>query len=102
MATAAQRIAAWSASLTLDDVPEEVAHAAKLHVLDTLGCGLAAHATGVAGEGRATMAELGGEPHATVIGLEARACRGRTPPLRTRCSATASTSTTRTPTPSAT
>ncbi len=72
MATAAQRIAAWSASLTLDDVPEAVAHAAKLHVLDTLGCGLAAHATGVAGEGRATMAELGGEPHATVIGLEQR------------------------------
>jgi 2-methylcitrate dehydratase PrpD len=40
-----------------------------LHVLDALGCGLAAHATGVAGEGRATMAELGGEPSATVIGL---------------------------------
>jgi 2-methylcitrate dehydratase PrpD len=72
MATAAQRIAAWSASLTLEDVPEAVAHAAKLHLLDTLGCGLAAHATGVAGEGRAAMAELGGEPHATVIGLERR------------------------------
>ena len=52
MATAAQRIAAWSASLTLEDVPEAVAHAAKLHLLDTLGCGLAAHATGVACEGR--------------------------------------------------
>jgi 2-methylcitrate dehydratase PrpD len=70
MATAAQRIAAWSAALTFDDVPEDVAHAAKLHLLDTLGCGLAAHATGVAGEGRATMAELGGEPQATVIGLD--------------------------------
>ena len=72
MATAAQRIAAWSASLTLDEVPDEVAHAAKLHLLDTLGCGLAAHATGVADEGRATMAELGGEAHATVIGLDTR------------------------------
>jgi 2-methylcitrate dehydratase PrpD len=72
MATAAQRIAAWSAALSLDDVPADVAHAAKLHLLDTLGCGLAAHSTGIAGEGRATMAELGGEPHATVIGLEAR------------------------------
>ena len=46
--------------------------AAKLHILDTLGCGLAAHATGVAGEGRATMDELGGEPHATVIGSPRR------------------------------
>jgi 2-methylcitrate dehydratase PrpD len=72
MATAAQRIAAWTASLALDDVPPEVIRAAKLHVLDTLGCGLAAHATGIAAEGRATMAELGGEPHATVIGLDAR------------------------------
>jgi 2-methylcitrate dehydratase PrpD len=41
-------------------------------VLDVLGCGLAAHATGVAGEGRATMEELGGEPEATVIGSARR------------------------------
>jgi 2-methylcitrate dehydratase PrpD len=39
-------------------------------VLDTLGCGLAAHALGVALEGRMTMAELGGEPQASVIGLD--------------------------------
>jgi len=62
MHTAAETIAGWSAGLTLEDVPPEVVEHAKLHVLDALGCGLAAHATGVAGEGRATMAELGGEP----------------------------------------
>jgi 2-methylcitrate dehydratase PrpD len=68
--TAAQEIARWATSLSLDDVPGTVLEDAKLHVLDTLGCGLAAHAVGVAGEGRATMAEQGGEPQATVIGLD--------------------------------
>src|SRR5207342_2120154 len=70
--TAAERLAEFATTLTLDDVPEDVARQAKLHLLDTLGCGLAAHATGVAGEGRQAMAELGGEPHATVIGHDAR------------------------------
>jgi 2-methylcitrate dehydratase PrpD len=69
MATAAERIAGWATSISLDDIPTEVALHAKLHVLDTVGCGLAAHATGVATEGRTTMAELGGEAQATVIGL---------------------------------
>ena len=70
--TAAQRLAEFATTLTLDDVPGDVAHQAKLHLLDTLGCGLAAHATGTAGEGRTAMAELGGETQATVIGLDAR------------------------------
>jgi 2-methylcitrate dehydratase PrpD len=70
--TAAERLAEFTTTLTFDDVPEDVAHHAKLHLLDTLGCGLAAHATGVAGEGRTAMAELGGETHATVIGNDTR------------------------------
>ncbi len=70
--TAAERLAEFATTLTHDDVPEDVAHHAKLHLLDTLGCGLAAHATGVAGEGRQAMAELGGEPQTTVIGYDAR------------------------------
>lgn len=69
---AAERLAEFATSLTLDDVPEEVTHHAKLHLLDTLGCGLAAHATGTATEGRQAMAELGGEQQATVIGLDTR------------------------------
>jgi 2-methylcitrate dehydratase PrpD len=68
--TAAQEIARWATTLSLDDVPESVVEDAKLHVLDTLGCGLAAHAAGVATEGRTTMAALRGEPEATVIGLD--------------------------------
>jgi 2-methylcitrate dehydratase PrpD len=69
---AARRIAEWATALELDDVPEAVRTDAKLHVLDTIGCGLAAHASGVAHEGRVTMGELGGTPEATVIGSTAR------------------------------
>ena len=72
METAAQTIARWSSTISLDDIPDSVRTDAKLHLLDTLGCGLAAHAGGIATEGRTTMAELGGEPHATVIGTDAR------------------------------
>jgi 2-methylcitrate dehydratase PrpD len=70
--TAAQRLAEFTTTLTLDDVPDDVAEHAKLHLLDTLGCGLAAHATGVAGEGRQAMGELGGDAQATVIGHDRR------------------------------
>ena len=69
---AARRIAEWATRLDLDDVPEAVRADAKLHVLDTIGCGLAAHATGVAHEGRSTMGELGGASQATVIGSATR------------------------------
>lgn len=67
---AAERFGAWALELDLDAVPSPVVEAAKLHVLDVLGCGLAAHGLGVATEGRTTMSELGGEPEASVIGLE--------------------------------
>ena len=72
MTTAAETIASWATTLTADDIPADVLEHAKLHALDVLGCGLAAHAEGIAGEGRATMAELGGEPQATVIGSDGR------------------------------
>ena len=68
--TAAERLAAWALELDLDDVPSPVVDAAKLHVLDVLGCGLAAHGLGVGAEGRTAMAELGGETEASVIGLD--------------------------------
>jgi 2-methylcitrate dehydratase PrpD len=68
--TTAQRISEWTGELSYDDIPAEVIEAAKLHLLDTLGCGLAAHALGVAGEGRTAMAELGGDDQASVIGLD--------------------------------
>jgi 2-methylcitrate dehydratase PrpD len=68
--TAAERFAAWALALDLDDVPRAVVDAAKLHVLDVLGCGLAAHGLEIGAEGRTAMAELGGEPEASVIGLD--------------------------------
>jgi 2-methylcitrate dehydratase PrpD len=68
--TAAQTIAEWATNLTPDDVPDDVAEHAKLHFLDTIGCGYAASALGVATEGRTTMAELGGEPQSSVVGFD--------------------------------
>jgi 2-methylcitrate dehydratase PrpD len=70
MATATEQIAAFTGSLDYDDIPGEVVEAAKLHLLDTFGCGLAAHGIGVAIEGRTAMAELGGDSQASVIGLD--------------------------------
>ena len=72
MTTAAQRIAAWSNELTLAAIPASVVHAAKLHFLDALGCGLAAHALEIATAGRETMLENGGKPQAAVIGSRER------------------------------
>jgi 2-methylcitrate dehydratase PrpD len=72
MQTAAETIAGWATGISIDDIPADVREHAKLHVLDLLGCGLAAHAIGLATEGRATMRELGGHAQATVIGTEER------------------------------
>jgi 2-methylcitrate dehydratase PrpD len=70
--TAAERFATWALELELEAVPPPVIEGAKLHMLDVVGCGLAAHGLDVATEGRSTMAELGGEPEASVIGLDTR------------------------------
>ncbi len=70
MPTAAQRLAQFASQLAYEDIPPETLEAAKLHLLDTLGCGLAAHAVGLAGEGRGMMAAQGGREEASVIGLD--------------------------------
>ena len=67
--TSAERIAEFATSLAFEEIPDEVVATTKLHVLDAIGCGLAAHALDVAVEGRATMAELGAGD-ATAIGLD--------------------------------
>jgi 2-methylcitrate dehydratase PrpD len=66
--TVSSRIARWVGSLAYDDVPPEVAAAAKLHLLDTIGGGLAAHALGIGTAGRAIAADIGGSGPSTVIG----------------------------------
>lgn len=69
METAAQQFAAFTSSLRISDIPEEVAHAEKLHVLDTLGCGLAAHARDAAPAAREAMLETGVRGPASAIGV---------------------------------
>src|SRR5438067_2230284 len=49
MATAAERLAEFATSLSYEQTPDEVLDAAKLHLLDTVGCGLAARGLGIAG-----------------------------------------------------
>ena len=70
--TAAERIATWADGLTLERIPAHVARAAKLHFLDALGCGFAAHALGIATAGRDTMRESGGGEEASMIGIAER------------------------------
>jgi 2-methylcitrate dehydratase PrpD len=69
MQTAAERIASFAVSLRADELPEDVVHAAKLHALDTLGCGIAAAALGEARYAAAAALEAAGHGPATAIGL---------------------------------
>jgi 2-methylcitrate dehydratase PrpD len=71
--SAAERLAAFAQELRPADIPAGVMESARLQLLDTLGCGLAAHALGVATEGRALVEDLGGRGAATVIGHPAGA-----------------------------
>jgi 2-methylcitrate dehydratase PrpD len=66
-APAAARIAWWASALTLDEVPAAVRAAAREHVLDTLGCGLAALGLGEGTAGLVAAGESGAGP-ATAIG----------------------------------
>ena len=65
--SATERIAGWASALVLDDVPEDVRAAAREHVLDTLGCGLAALGLGEGTAGLLVASESGEGP-ATAIG----------------------------------
>jgi 2-methylcitrate dehydratase PrpD len=69
MDTAAERFAAFSSSLTVERIPEPVLESAKLHILDALGCGLAAHALDTAPAAREAMVETGSTGPATAIGV---------------------------------
>jgi 2-methylcitrate dehydratase PrpD len=60
----------FSSALSCAEIPQPVVAAAKLHILDALGCGLAAHALDTAPHAREAMREHGGSGAATVIGLE--------------------------------
>ena len=70
MRSASERVVGFALELRYEDIPEPVRTAAKLHLLDTIGCGIAAHALGVGTAGRAIAA--GAMPNAlgaaTIIG----------------------------------
>jgi 2-methylcitrate dehydratase PrpD len=69
---AAERLAEWSSGLELADVPADVVAAAKLHLLDAVGTGLAGLAFGQMEAARAVALEMGGEEEATALGLPRR------------------------------
>jgi 2-methylcitrate dehydratase PrpD len=70
--TAAARLARWGVGLQPADVPAEVADAAGQHILDTLGCGLAALGMGEGLAGARVAAANGGRPEATALGAGER------------------------------
>jgi 2-methylcitrate dehydratase PrpD len=77
--TAARTFARWALGLTVGDVPASALAAAKKHLLDGLGCALAAAR---AGEARAPVAvahALGGAPESTILGARARAAGADAP-----------------------
>lgn len=66
--TAARELAAWGLGLSLSDVPEAAQQAAKRHLLDGLGCALAAYRLGEAPFAVPVALGLGGPAEATLIG----------------------------------
>lgn len=70
MPTTAETIASFAHGLRLSEVPPDVRDAARLHVLDALGCGLAAASLGIGDYARAAVLERGGGGPASAIGVE--------------------------------
>jgi 2-methylcitrate dehydratase len=68
-----KRLASWVAAFDAGKIPAEVVAQAKLLLLDTLGCALAAREEKAFEAALATVKEIGGTPACTVIGTRARA-----------------------------
>lgn len=73
---AAEQLAEWSAGLRFEAIPAPVLAAAKLHLLDAVGTGLAALALEEMAAARAVAEELGGREEATALGLPRRVSAG--------------------------
>ena len=67
--TAAERLAAFATRLRYEDLPGEVIDAAKLHLLDTVGAGIAACALREGDAGIKVVEETGATGAASAIGL---------------------------------
>jgi 2-methylcitrate dehydratase PrpD len=70
--TIATRLARFALATRADELPRDLRERAALHLLDTLGCGLAAVGTGAGAHASAVAAAQGGEPQATLLGERAR------------------------------
>lgn len=66
--TAAATFAEFANALSYEQIPVPVREAAKLHVLDVIGCGLAALALGEGTEALQVVAEIAGKAESTAIG----------------------------------
>jgi 2-methylcitrate dehydratase len=67
-----ERLADWALSIHASDIPRAAIGQAKLLLLDTVGCGLAASEQQVARNVLEAMANAGGAPQCTVIGRTAK------------------------------
>jgi 2-methylcitrate dehydratase PrpD len=65
-------LARFAAGVAVSDVPVAALESARLHLLDTIGCAIAASGLDRATAGRTLAAERGGRPLASVIGLPER------------------------------
>jgi 2-methylcitrate dehydratase len=63
-----EQLARWVLEVRADDIPQAALTQAKLLVLDAIGCGYAALDEDSARAVLATLADLGGAPHCSVIG----------------------------------
>ena len=68
MSSAARRLAEFVVGLSFEALPADTVAAAKLHALDTIGCGLAAHALGESSFVLHAAAEVASGGPASVIG----------------------------------
>lgn len=69
---AASRFAAFAVSTPAGAIPAAVRASANLHLLDTIGCGLAAVGTGAAAHATALAVAQGGAPEAALLGAAER------------------------------
>src|SRR5438094_732136 len=61
---AAQRLAEWTGSLAYEEIPANVVETAKLHLLDTIGCGLSGGTTAAA-----RLAGMSADATASALGI---------------------------------
>jgi 2-methylcitrate dehydratase PrpD len=69
--TASETLAEWAIGLPLSDVPEQTIEVVRQHLLDTLGCGLAAQAVGAGTAAQRIALTDGQSGPATLLGTSA-------------------------------